>query len=90
MKISPLDVRQKQFHLQWRGFNINEVDAFLEEVMAEMEGLVRETHTLREKMEKRDRELAVLREEETTLKQTLLTTQQLIDELKSQARRRPT
>ncbi len=87
MKISPLDIRQKQFHLRWRGFDINEVDAFLEEVMGEMETVVRETHTLREELEKRDRELAVLREGETTLKQTLLTTQQLIDELKSQARR---
>lgn len=39
MKITPLDVRQQQFHVKFRGFDPEEVDTFLEMVADELEAL---------------------------------------------------
>ena len=32
MKITPLDIQQQQFKTRFRGFDIREVDAFLEQM----------------------------------------------------------
>ncbi len=43
MRITPLDIQQKQFPMKFRGFDVEEVYAFLEIVREEMEDLLRET-----------------------------------------------
>jgi len=39
MKITPLDIQQQQFKTRFRGFDIREVDAFLEQIAETFEGL---------------------------------------------------
>ncbi|MEF9437346.1 MAG: DivIVA domain-containing protein [Candidatus Mariimomonas ferrooxydans] len=48
MRITPLDIQQKQFPTKFRGFDEEEVDSFLELVREEMEELLRENASLRE------------------------------------------
>ena len=88
MRISPHDIRQQQFTVRmFRGFEPHEVDAFLEEVADEYEMLLKESHLLREQVaaqEERQRGVQTL---ERTLQDTLLTTQHLVDEMKTTARR---
>jgi len=50
MRITPLDIQQKQFPLKLRGFDVEEVYAFLEVVREEMENLIRENESLKEKV----------------------------------------
>ena len=37
MTITPQDIQSKQFHVRMRGFDVDEVDKFLEKVAEEME-----------------------------------------------------
>ena len=41
MKITPLDIRQQQFTVRFRGFDAEEVDTFLEMIADEYEELMR-------------------------------------------------
>ena len=62
MRISPHDIRQQQFTVRmFRGFDPQEVDAFLEDVAEDYETLLKEVQSLREQItvnEERHRGLA--------------------------------
>ncbi len=82
-----MDIQQKQFHLRLKGFDIREVDAFLAEVAEEVEAIIRDQMALKEELHHKELDLQRLREAETTLKNTLLTTQQVIEEMKNNAKK---
>ena len=88
MRLSPADIRQQHFSVKmFRGFDPQEVDTFLEDVADDYETLLRETAALREQLgghEERSRGVA---DTEKTLKDTLVTTQRLSDDLKENAKR---
>ena len=88
MRLSPLDIRQQQFTVRmFRGFDPQEVDAFLEDVAEDYEAALRESALLKEQLsalEERGRGLA---ERERALHDTLLTTQRLAEDMKEAARR---
>lgn len=48
MKITPLDIQQQQFRVKFRGFDMVEVDNFLDVVANEYEELLREINQLKE------------------------------------------
>jgi len=48
MKITPLDIQQQQFRVKFRGFDMVEVDNFLDAVANEWEELLRENNRLKE------------------------------------------
>ena len=85
MNITPLDIRQKQFSTSFRGFNISEVDSFLEEVTSQMEALVREVEFLKEQNASLDAQLAEFRLTEKNLRDTLMAAQKMSEELKASA-----
>jgi cell division initiation protein len=87
MRITPLDIQQKQFPMKFRGFDVEEVYAFLEVIREEMEDLLRENATLKETVQRLENQTKDHRDMETTLRETLLTAQQLVDEYKTNARK---
>ncbi len=87
MNITPLDIQQKQFHLGFRGYERVEVDNFLDLVREEMEALLREVTELREFRQSYDARMKELREQEETVKNTMILTQRLAEDLKENARR---
>ncbi len=87
MRITPLDIQQKQFSTKFRGFDIEEVDSFLELIREEMEELLRENANLREEARRFERQLKEYKNMETTLKDTLVSTQQMVEEYKNTAQK---
>jgi cell division initiation protein len=83
MRITPLDIQQKQFPIKFRGFDVEEVYAFLEVVREEMEELSRENSVLKENVFRLDNQLKEFRDMEGTLRETLLTAQQMVDDYKT-------
>jgi cell division initiation protein len=73
MKITPLEIRQKAFEKVLRGYDKDEVNAFLLTLSQEWERLMDETKEARMKVESTEREVAKLREVETSLFKTLKT-----------------
>ncbi len=87
MKVTPLDIQQKRFHVSFRGYERTEVEAFLDVVREEMEGLVREVTELREFHLTYNERMQDFRGREDTLKSTMITTHKLVEDLKENARK---
>lgn len=87
MRITPLDIQQKQFPMKFRGFDIEEVYGFLEIIREEMEDLLRENASLKENAQRLENQIKEYRDMETTLRETLLTAQQLVEDYKTNARK---
>lgn len=87
MRITPLDIQQKQFSTRLRGFDMEEVDSFLELLREEMEELLRDNANLREESRRFEKQLKEYKNIETTLKDTLISTQQMSEEYKSTAKK---
>ncbi|MEO5361584.1 MAG: DivIVA domain-containing protein [Nitrospirota bacterium] len=87
MRITPLDIQQKQFPVKFRGFDVEEVYAFLEILREEMEELLRENTSLKEQIHIIEGQLKEHKNMETTLRETLITAQQMIEAYKTNARK---
>jgi cell division initiation protein len=87
MRITPLDIQQKQFPMKFRGFDVEEVYAFLEVIREEMEELLRENANLKENVQRADVQVREFKEMETTLRETLMTAQQMVEDYKMNARK---
>ena len=87
MRITPLDIQQKQFPMKFRGFDVEEVYAFLEVIREEMEDLLRENASLKESIQRIESQIKEYRDMETTLRETLLTAQQMVEDYKTNARK---
>ena len=87
MRITPLDIKGHEFKRKIRGFDIDEVTAFLDLVAEEYERLcVANARLIDQTADLTDR-LNELKERERILKETLYTAQKLADEMKQEARR---
>jgi len=73
MKISPIEIRQKQFEKKLRGFDKDEVNAFLTSMSQEWERVLDESKSLKIKLEGSEKEVQKLREIESSLFKTLKT-----------------
>jgi cell division initiation protein len=73
MKITPLEIRQKGFEKHFRGYDKDEVNAFLLTLSQEWERLQDEHKEYRIKLEAAEREVMKLREVESSLYRTLKT-----------------
>jgi cell division initiation protein len=87
MRITPLDIQQKQFPMKFRGFDVEEVYAFLEVIREEMEDLLRDNAAMKETVQRLEDQSKEHRNMETTLRETLLTAQQMVEDYKANARK---
>ncbi len=87
MRVTPLDIIQKQFTAGRRGYDMDEVRHFLEEVRESMEELLGENQRLRELVARREREIEELRGNEADIKDTLLLARRLSEDLERNSRR---
>ena len=86
IRVTPIDIQQKRFHVVFRGYERTEVEMFLDLVRDEMETLAREVAELRDFRQVYDQRLRELNEREETVKNTLLMTQKLMEDQKDSAR----
>lgn len=80
MRVTPLEIRQQQFPLRFRGWDPTEVDKFLELVASDMEDLIRDNARLKDGLAKKDQELQRMQQGEEELKKALMAIQQIRDE----------
>lgn len=73
MRVTPLEIRQKSFEKHFRGYDKDEVNAFLLTLSQEWERTLDENKELRIKLESTEREVLKLREVESSLYKTLKT-----------------
>lgn len=73
MKITPLEIRQKDFEKKLRGYDKDEVNAFLQSLSNEWERVLEENKELSLKLSQAEKEVSKLREVESSLFKTLKT-----------------
>jgi cell division initiation protein len=73
MKITPLEIRQKTFEKAFRGFDKDEVSAYLISLSHEWEKIIEESKELKIKLDLAEKEINKLREVESSLYKTLKT-----------------
>lgn len=87
MRITPLEIRQKTFEKNFRGYEKDEVHAFLVTLSQEWERIVDENKELKFKFESTEREIQKLREVESSLYKTLKTAEDTGASVIDQARK---
>ena len=88
MRITPHDIRQQQFTSKmFKGYDPQEVDAFLDDVAEDYESVLKDVALLKEQMAAQEERSRGVTEREKSLQETLVTTQRLAEEMKTAARR---
>ena len=87
MKLTPLDIRHKEFRRALRGYSDEEVDVFLDEVADEFERLFQENIDLKERNQRLDEQVTQYVSLKETLQKTLISAQQQSDEMRANARK---
>lgn len=87
MNITPLDIQQQKFKTRIRGFDVREVDAFLEQMANGFESLQRTHKDLQEEVRRLELEIQGYRKREETFKRALLNSQKVLDQMKDNARK---
>lgn len=85
--LTPLDIENKRFSKQvMNGYNVNEVDDFLDELTLEYEKLYKENAELKQKREELGTDVDKYKDIENTLKSTLVMAQKTADEVTAVAK----
>ena len=87
MKMTPLDIQQQQFKTRFRGFDVREVDTFLEQTSGAFETLQRENEDYQEEIRRLELEIQGYKKREETFKRALLNSQKVLDQMKENARK---
>ena len=84
--ITPLDIENKKFQKQMKGYNVDEVDEFLDQLTVDYEKLYKENATLKEEVETNKKDLEHYKSIERTLQNTLVMAQTTADDIKNVAK----
>jgi len=85
--LTPLDVHQKEFRRAFRGYSEIEVDEFLDEIVRELEGLLKENTAYKEQLAAAGEELRHYKNIEETLQNTLVVAQEAAESLRANAKK---
>jgi cell division initiation protein len=87
VKVTPLDIRRKEFKRSMRGYADEEVDIFLDEVADEFERLFQENIELQDRVARLEEQIAGHAQIKDALEKTLISAQLQSDEMKVNARK---
>jgi len=87
MQFTPLDIQQQQFKISFRGFDVREVDAFLEQIADTFKSLQSNNMSLQDEISRLKLENQAYRQREETFKRALLNSQKVLDHMKKNAQK---
>ena len=88
MALTPMDIHNKEFTRSFRGYDEDEVDQFLDEIVEEFERLYKENIDLKDRLSMLVDQINNYKTMENTLKETLVTAQKTADELTESAQKK--
>lgn len=87
MKLTPMDINNKEFKKGLRGYNSDEVDEFLDEVIENYEELYKDNSKLKEKITVLNEQIDHYAKIESTIQNTLLLAQNAADQAKESSQK---
>ena len=76
MKLSPLLIKKQEFTKSFRGFDPEEVQAFLDKIASDVDSLIQENESLQEEIESLNQQVAEFQSIEKDLQSTLIKAQE--------------
>lgn len=86
--LTPVDIHNKDFSRSFRGYDMEEIDDFLDEVVNDYEKLYRDNNQLKKELELTNKQLDHFHQLEKNLQDTLLVAQRTADEVTTTANSR--
>lgn len=87
MPLSPLDIHNKEFGRRLRGYDEDEVNEFLDQVIKDYESLIRENKEMQNQMLMLQERLNHFTNIEDSLSKTIIVAQEAADEVRSNAKK---
>jgi cell division initiation protein len=87
MKLSPLLIKKQEFEKSMRGYNVDEVQTFLDKISSEMEELIDENETLKQEVAALNHKVEEFQKIEKNLQDTLIKTQETSAEVVDSAKK---
>lgn len=87
MPLTPLDIHNKEFNKGFRGYDEDEVNEFLDQVIKDYELLIREKKELEEKLHDQGERLGHFSNIEETLNKSIVIAQEAAEEVKRNAQK---
>ena len=88
MTLTALEIKDKSFGTKFRGYDVEEVDEFLDIVVRDYEDLVRENHEKEAKIRNLEERLTYFDEMKDSLSQSVLIAQDMAERVKVAANER--
>jgi cell division initiation protein len=85
MPLTPLDIHNKEFTRGFRGYDEDEVNDFLDQIIKDYEAVIREKKQLEETVRKLEERLSHFSSIEETLNKSILVAQETAEEVKQNA-----
>jgi len=85
--LSPLDIHNKEFTKSFRGYDEDEVNSFLDQIIKDYEITIRDRNELEQKVKELEEKIGHFSNIEDTLNRSILVAQETAEEVKSNARK---
>lgn len=86
MSLTAEDIQTQQFHVRFRGFDVEEVDAFLERVAENFVLINDDKRELKERIEKLEMQINEFHSQEKTFQYAIISAQKITDEMQEKSR----
>ena len=86
--LKPMDIHNKEFKRVMRGYDVEEVDEFLDEIIVDFEKMQRELDVLKTQISNYSENMNNYREKELSLNNVMLSAQRFADQLTVDAERK--
>jgi cell division initiation protein len=87
VNLTPLDIQQQNFKTKFRGFDIQEVELFLDQIADAFEALLKQNEHLKEDTNRLHLEIKGFKNREDAFKRALLNSQRVIEQMKENAQK---
>lgn len=85
MELSPLEIRSQKFSKKIKGYDVTEVENFLDIVSKDLEKLYGEYYNLKEELVKKNQEIADYKEKDKSISEAILMVQSISGDIKKAA-----
>lgn len=85
--LTPLDIQNKEFRRSFRGYSEPEVDEFLDEIVRDLETIIRENANLRDQLSRMQSRVEQYAQVEEVLKRTLVSAEAAAGDMRAAAQK---
>lgn len=87
MALTPLDIHNKEFHTRLRGYDQDEVNEFLDQIIKDYENILKENDRLNESLQQNQEKLKYFNDLKDSLNQSIIVAQEAADKVKANSQK---